>query len=260
MRASFVLSLACALALVTAVAGAQVQRIVKPSSARTFATHEYVPLYPGDNDLVLQGPGVETAKAVTLPPGLAESVQLRDASVDAKGLGQIATFIRIKREVHGKLTVRVTYPAGDRVDAFNARVFRRGTVRTIHAPPKTLVGQKIRVRYEGDELGVAALRAGGPAYTVKRVGGSDRHAEFDIRFKQCGTLWLGPGLLHDASVPYSEVVSGEAGYTGTTNTAVVVGTLPGQKCPEARTDLPKHLPFCARGKRWDAEQRACVPR
>lgn len=257
MRALGLLGVVCALALVADVADAEVRGIQKARGARTFAPNEYVPLYPGENELRLRGPNVQTATAVQLPPGIADVVRLQGNTIDSSGVGEITAHIRIKRAVHGKFSVRLAYPDGKQSDTFKARVFRRGIVQMISAPPSAKVGLPIRIRYTGQGFGVAALRDGGPAYTAERVGGSDGSAQFDVTFNQCGALRLGAGLLHDAQVPASEVLSGEAGYLGAAKSTIVVGPADGESCPAAIAG-PAKLPFCPVGKRWDDQKAGCV--
>jgi hypothetical protein len=257
MRALGLLGVACALTLVADVAGAEVRGIQKVGGTRTFAPSQYVPMYPGDNELRLRGPNIQTANAVQVPPGIADVARLQDKGVDSSGIGEVTALIRIKRAVHGKFRVRLVYPGGKHSDTFKARVFRRGIVQMISAPPGAKVGLPIRIRYTGQGFGVAALRGGGPLYTVERLGGSDGSAQFDVTFKQCGTLRLGAGLLHDAQVPTSEVLSGAAGYLGAAKSTIVIGPADGRSCPPAVSG-PAKLPFCPVGKRWDEKKAGCV--
>ncbi len=260
MKLLGLVALASAAGLVAHHATAGVERLRKVKSARTYAPHEYVPLYPGDNSLRILGPGVQTATGVTLPPGIADLVRIRDKSVGAKGVGELNTFIRIKPLVHGKIIVRVVYPGPDPADTFHARIYRRGVVKAISAPARATLGEKVRVTFTGKDFGVAAFRRGGPRYSVKRLGGSDTSARFEVALHGCGRFHLDPSVIHDASVPNSEVVSGKAGYTGTAHATLVVRPLPGQPCPTMSGPPPQGLPFCSPKQRWNPDKRRCVPR
>ncbi len=234
------LSLLIAALLVATGARADVHSIKKLKGTRTFTVNEYVPLFPGNNEIGVRGRDVQNATNLHFPPGIADSSVLRQKHVDRNGVGYVVASIHLKHGTYGKISARLTYPQGRR-DTFYARIFRRGVVRSIQAPPSAKIGETIRVTFTGRELGVATLKEV-PQFTAQRIGGSNTTAQFDLVFHQCGTLQLRAGLLHDVNVPSSEVISGEAAYAGTPNATIVVTSSDHQRCPSTSLDASS-VPF-----------------
>lgn len=252
------LALVLAMVSTTDVARARLRDVQKTRADSRYAPTQYVPMYPGDNEIRIHGSEVRHAIAVQLPPGTAERVALVSKALDSSGIGELTVSVRIEKAVHGKLVAQVLYPGGKAPDTFKVRVYRRGTVQAIVAPSEAKIGAPITVRFTGRDFGVAALRDGGPFYSVERVRGSDSSAESRLVFHQCGSLRLGEDLLHDAHVPFSEVMSGDASYRGRARATVVVGPAPGARCPSPLAPSPSQLPFCPVGKRWNDTKRSCV--
>lgn len=226
---------------------------------RTFAANEYVPLYPGENDVRLRGSGIEHALGVQLPPGVAESAEVRAKTVGRDGVGEILVTIRVKRGMRGKVNLRVVHQAG-RVETFKARIFRRGVVHGITAPKQATVGAPVNVAFNGEDFGVASMRSGESYFASDRSGGTNTAARFSLTFRQCGTFHVMPQLLHDATAPASEVASGEARFTGTVMAVVHVGPAPGAACPAPIARGASTVPFCVAAERWEERSGRCVAR
>lgn len=227
----FVGVIALILGLAAQAARAEVTQIKKARGSHAYASSDYVPLYPGDNELFLRGPGVHRALAVEFPPGVADRADIQSRHVESEGTQAIAVRVRIKPGVTGKVRVKLAYPGTDDRDVWRARIFRRGVVRSISAPAEAKVGETVRIRFSGEGFGVAAMRAGGPSYSAERVSGSDTAAQFDVTFLTCGKMQVGAALLHDSDVPLSEVLSGDAGYVGVTGPTILVRAPSGAACP-----------------------------
>ncbi len=213
-------------------ARAEVTGVKRARGAHEYVSSDYVPLYPGDNELSLRGPGVHRALAVHFPPGIADRADIQSRHADTQA---IALWVRIKPGVTGKVLVKLAYPDTATKDVWKARVFRRGVVRSIGAPAGARVGETLRLQFEGQGFGVAAMRDGGTFYTVERVSGSDTSVQFDVKFLRCGTLQVGAGLLHDSEVPMLEVLSGDAAYQGDVRATITVRAASGAACPPAST-------------------------
>lgn len=229
----FVGVVAVILGLAAHAARAEVIQIKKARGSHAYASSDYVPLYPGDNELFLRGPGVHRALAVEFPPGVADRADIQSRHAESEGTQGIAVRVRIKPGVTGKVFVKLAYPDTDARDVWRARIFRRGVVRSIGAPSTATVGEPVRIRFSGEGFGVAAMRAGGPLYTVERVSGSDTTAQFDVRFLTCGKMQVGAALLHDFDVPSSEIFSGAAAYQGVTGPTISIRAPSGAACPPA---------------------------
>jgi hypothetical protein len=220
-------------------ARAEVVGVKKARGSHEYVSSDYVPLYPGDNELRLRGPGVHRALAVHFPPGIADRADIQSRHGGSDGTQAIDVRVRIKRGVTGKVLVKLTYSDTDAQDVWRARVFRRGVVRSISAPARAKVGETLRLGFVGEGFGVAAMRDGGPFFNVERVSGSDTSAQFDVTFLKCGTLQLGAGLLHDSEVPLPEVLSGEAAYEGEVGTTITVRAASGAACSSVSTPTPQ---------------------
>lgn len=239
-------------------AGSLVTSTKKVGGTYRYGETDYVPLYPGDNFLQLGGPGATRLRHVQFPIGVATDVQVtvakpeqsKDSRNSTQG-GHALVQVGIKADVYGKIRAKLVFSEHPN-QAWQARVFRRGTVRQIVAPVSATVGQPVRVRFVGDELGVPVMRTDNAHYASERVLSSENEVQFDVVFRKCETIQLGAWLLHDENVPPQEVASGHAAYReakGSRFNAIVVKPSENGNCdmPDAKvpkTSAPGDAPSC----------------
>lgn len=218
----------------TAVASAQpsakdaavlVTKVKKVGASGDYDVSQYVPLYAGDNHLLLFGPGVSRLLSMLFPPGTVTQVRLTPADASTSAVSARA-FVSIRPNVSGKVRVKLMFAGETAPDGrdgsrgalvtqwINARVYRRGLVRQVVAAPRVRVGEAFNVQFVGQQMAGAAMRGDDAVYDVQRVRVSDTAAEFAMVFRKCTTMKVGAWLLYDERVPWQEVVSGQAAFQG----------------------------------------------
>jgi hypothetical protein len=237
-----------------------VQDVSKAKGRVRYPSTGYTPLYPGTNDLLLTGPGVDQAATLTFPPGIASRVSILSRQAGAQE-GTLHVLVEIKPTVRGKMSARLTYPGeGKPPDAIKVRVYSKGVVERISMEgQRAVIGEPHRVRFLGTGLGVPAMLDAAGVYEAVHVEGDGEKADFDVTFRRCGTLWLDAAKLHDAQVPTAEVREGLAAYTGGATQVIVAGPRPGETCPPT-TGNDRETKFCAPTHSWDPVHERCVRR